>query len=272
MDHDLLHNLFWVVCDHRERLVLDRQIYDQVFEPLVSTFCGNPFVDPEGMDRTLGRFAQTVRQAKVHTGVIRTQLARPDYEFIGPDHAATDISTFLLDDEEVNARFQRHKDRVQEAIQRHYGGILPAGGNLPVKLEGSNLLLLETYESTRVSFLDEQDRAFWIADSEERTEVEPHEGFTPAIALPEVLDAIRDIVVNPDHELDLDGLEVDFGVFKPVQHRNSLEELAYQILLVNGVITLGSSETELARFPGEVRKAHHVARRIQDRRAARRGD
>jgi hypothetical protein len=31
------------------------------------------------------------------------------------------------------------------------------------------------------------------------------------------------------------------------------------------VITLGSSETELARFPGEVRKAWHVAKRIRER-------
>jgi len=280
VDHDLLRNLFRVTCDGRQRAplqgapavqraVLDRSVYDQVFEPLVSTFCGNPFVDPEGMDRTLGRFAETARQAKVHTGVIRTQLARPGYEFIGPDRAATDIVSFLLDDEEVNARYQRNKDKVQQAIQRHYGGVLTAGSNLPVKLEGYNLLLLETYESTHIRFLDQQDRPFWLGPHDDTRRPPGAGSFVPAIALPDLLDAITDIVDNPDHELDLDGLEVDFGVFDRIRHWNSLEELTYQILLVSGVITPGSSETELARFPGEVRKAYHLARRISDRAAQR---
>ena len=33
---------------------------------------------------------------------------------------------------------------------------------------------------------------------------------------------------NPDHELDLDGLEVDFGVYDRIRFWNSLEELTYQ--------------------------------------------
>ena len=38
-------------------------------------------------------------------------------------------------------------------------------------------------------------------------------------------------------------------------------------LLVNGVIAIGSSETEVARFPAEVRKASHIAERIIRERA-----
>jgi len=267
IEHDVLRNLFWVVCDGRERYALDRGVYDQVYEPLVSTFCGNPFVDPEGMDRALGRFAETMRRAKVHTGAIRTQLARPGYEFAGPNKAAADIVTFLLDDEEVNARFQRNKDRVQRAVQAYYGGVIPAGGNLPVKLEGYNLLLLETHESTSVKFLDTAERPFTLGARVAPPAPRPMSdgGFAPALALPEVLHAIADIIRNPDHELDLDGLEVDFGIYDRIRFWNSLEELTFQVLLVSGVITLGSSETELARFPGEVRKAYHVARRLRDR-------
>ena len=35
-------------------------------------------------------------------------------------------------------------------MQHCYGGVLPAGSNLPVELEGYNLLLLEEHESTHV--------------------------------------------------------------------------------------------------------------------------
>ena len=269
VDHDVMENLFWLECEGGERLLLDRAAYDQIYEPLVSTFCGNPFVDPRGMDRTLDLFAETFREARVHTGVICTQLARPGQEFSGPDRAAGDVIDFLLEDEEVNARYQRNKDRVHEAMQRYYGGVLQAGGNLPLELEGYNLLLLEKYESTHVRFLGAGGEAFTVSTPFYDYAATRSRGeFVPAVALPEMLASIADICANPDHELDLDELEVEQAVYESVHHHNSIEELIYQVLLVNGVINLGSSETELARFPGEVRKARHVAEALQSARSS----
>ena len=269
VDYQIMENLFWLVCDDGQRVLLDREVYDQIYEPLVSTFCGNPFVDPRGMDRTLDLFAETIRQARVHTGVIKTQLARPGHEFSGPDRAAQDVITFLLEDEEVNARYQRNKDKVHAAMQRYYGGVLPAGGNLPLELEGYNLLLLEKYESTNVRFLDAGGDTFTVSTPFYDYAATGERGdFTPALALPEMLATIADIIENPDHELDLGELEVEQEVYDGVHHWNSTDELVYQVLLVNGVINLGSSETELARFPGEVRKARHVAEVIVARQGA----
>jgi hypothetical protein len=265
VDFDLMQNLFYLLADDRSRVVLDREIYDQIYQPLVSTFCGNPFVDPEGMDRTLGRFADTMRGARVHTGVIRTQLAQPGHEFSGPEQAAHDVVRFLLEDEEVNARFQRNKDKVQQAMQRYYGGVLPAGSNLPVELEGWNLLLLEKYESTHVRFRDGEDRLFTLSTpfySYRPPSREVRASFVPAIALPEMLLAVADICSNPDHDLGPGPPTGDLSPCQVIRHWNSIEELTYQVLLVQNVITLGSSETELARFPGEVRKARLLAEAI----------
>ena len=260
VDYEIMENLFWLVCDAGQRVLLDRRVYDQIYEPVVSTFCGNPFVDPRGMDRPLDQFAEAFRGARVHTGVIRTQLARPGHEFSGPDRAAQDIITFLLEDEEVNARYQRNKDKVHDAMQQYYGAVLPAGGNLPLELEGYNLLLLEKYESTHVRFLDGQGDTFTVSTPfYDYAATRARGDFVPSLALPEMLATIADICGNPDHELDLGELEVEPAVYDGVGHWNSPDELVYQVLLVNGVINLGSSETELARFPGEVRKAHHVA-------------
>ena len=189
--------------------------------------------------------------------------------FSGPDRAAQDVITFLLEDEEVNARYQRNKDKVHAAMQRYYGGVLPAGGNLPLELEGYNLLLLEKYESTNVRFLDAGGDTFTVSTPFYDYAATGERGdFTPALALPEMLATIADIIENPDHELDLGELEVEQEVYDGVHHWNSTDELVYQVLLVNGVINLGSSETELARFPGEVRKARHVAEVIVARQGA----
>ena len=268
VEHDLMQNVFWLQMGGRARVPLDRTVYDQLYEPLVSTFCGNPFVNPAGMGPTLVRFADTMRQARVHTGVIRTQLARPGREFSGPDRAAGDVTTFLLQDEEVNARFQRNKDKVSGAMQSYFGGVLPAGSNLPLELEGYNLLLLEEYESTHVRFFDGDDAPFTVRTPFYSYQEPMQRGsFVPALLLPQIRVVLEDICGNPDHQLDLDELDLDLSVYQQIHHWGDMQELLYQVLLVNGVISLGSSRTEVARFPGEVRKAWHVAQGMARARA-----
>jgi hypothetical protein len=270
--HDVLANVYRLRCSGGAEVVLDREVYDQIYEPIVGTFCGNPFVEPEGMDRVLETFARTMRRAKVQTGVLKTQLARDGYSFSGPAKAASDIVTFLLEDEEVNARFQRNKDKVQRAMERTFSGVLDKGTNLPVELEGYNLLLLEAHESTHVAFLDLAGRQFTLSTPFYR--FSPENGadrgsprartFVPALALPEIVEAIRDICDNPDLDLDVSEMKADLWKYDRLRHYRSLEELTYQVLLVDGVVTLGSSELELSRFPTEVRKAAAVAQQIKD--------
>ena len=83
----------------------------------------------------------------------------------------------------------------------------------------------------------------------------------PALASPEMLLCIEDICQTPDWASAAGSAEAngDLQPYQVIRHWNSLGELTYQVLLANNVITLGSSETELARFPGEVRKARLVA-------------
>jgi hypothetical protein len=148
-----------------------------------------------------------------------------------------------------------------------FSGVLqPGGTNLPVELEGYNLLLLEAHESTHVAFQDLDGRPFTFSTPYYRPPAEAEAGrkpFKPAIAMPDMVEAIRDICANPDHELDLSHLHVDLWEYDRIQWWRSPEELIFQVLLVNGIVALGSSGRELARFPAEVRKAAAIAERIR---------
>jgi hypothetical protein len=264
VDYDVGENVYRLRTNAGARVVLDREVYDQIYEPIVGTFCGNPFVDPEGMDRVLETFAATMRPAKVQAGILKTQLAREGYAFAGPAQAARAIVTFLLQDEEVNARFQRNKNKVQRAMERTFRGVLDAGTNLPVELEGENLLRLEAHESTHVAFADLDGAHFTLSTPYYRYHREGGEPrpFVPTLALPAIVEVIRDLCANPDHDLGLPELSADLWEYDAIRHYGSIEELVYQVLLLDGVVTLGSSEREIARFPAEVRKARIVAERI----------
>jgi hypothetical protein len=164
------------------------------------------------------------------------------------------------------------KNKVQEAMEGTFAGVLVPGTNLPVELEGYNLLLLEAHESTHVAFVDLGERGFTLSTPHYR--FQPGDGaepraFVPALALPEIVEAIRDICDNPDYDLGLGELGADPREYERLRNWRSREELVYQVLLVDGVVTLGSSEREIARFPAEVRKAALVADRIIAARTSR---
>jgi hypothetical protein len=271
VSYDVLHNTFWIDTDDG-KLPLDRTVYDQVYEPLTSTFCGNPFMEPAGVDKILETFAELMYQAKVHTGVIRTQLARSGFEHAGPARAAEDIITFLLEDEEVNERFQRNKEKVHRAMQRTFAGVLEAGSNLPVELEGYNLLLLEEHESTHVAFLDQDDHPFTLStpfyqvDSQDGS---PMGSFIPTMTLPENGNVLRDICLHRDHASRAHDFSADLSAYHGIKYWGSLEELTFQVLMINGVVGIGSTDDEVARFPIEVIKARRVAEHIASERSPR---
>ncbi len=270
-EYDVLQNLYWLRLPGEGRVPLDRELYDALYEPVVSTFCGDPFVDPPGMERVLEAFAATLRAAKVQTGVLKTQLAREGSEFAGPAKAARDVVTFLLEDEEVNARFQRNKGKVEQALRRTFGAVLESGTNLPVELEGYNLLLLEVHESRHVAFCDLDGRHFTLSTPFYRFQDGggAQGSFVPSLPLPRSALAIRDICTNPDHDQDLSQLELDLRRFEHIRSWGSREELIYQVLLAEGVVTLATSDRELSHFPDQVRKAAMVADGIVRARAQR---
>ena len=172
-----------------------------------------------------------------------------------------------------------------------------------MELEGYNLLLLEEHESTHVAFRDSEGAPFAPATpfyryektkqppsahpsvvstaSEMRDQSKNGKGsetssprygdFVPALVLPEVRAIIADIGHNPDLDIDLGKLEVDLGDYDAIRYWNDLEELTYAVLLINGVISIGSTESEVARFPFEVRKAWTIAQRIAANREPKMG-
>ena len=80
--------------------------------------------------------------------------------------------------------------------------------------------------------------------------------------MPDIVEAIRDVCANPDFDEDLSELKVDLDGYACIRAWRTSEELAWQVMLVDGVVTLGSSERELLRFPAEVRKAAEVAAKL----------
>lgn len=247
----------------QEEKPLDRKIFDGVYDPIASTYCGNPFIHPEGMAPVLRRFAVAMKEAGVITGNLYTQLARPGLQFSGPAIASQAILKFIQEDPRVNARFQRHKRIVAEALVEKYGTEVFGQASIPQDLEAQNLLLLERQQSDSIHLVDGDRRTIPIhTPYYQNKQGENGSVFKPSLITTEVATAIKDICDNQDYALNLDGYNPDLSLYRHIRHWDTKEELIYQILIINGIMRLGYHASDLALQTHEVRKAEKIAEKI----------
>ncbi|MDZ4217314.1 MAG: hypothetical protein U1C97_03305, partial [Candidatus Gracilibacteria bacterium] len=125
-DYDLFQNQYQVALrsEHGEQktTLLDRAIFDRIYNPIASTYCGNPFIDPRGMESLLRHFGEKMKDAGVITGTLYTQLAVKGRQFSGPARASQDVFSFIQRDPRINERLQKHCAVIQKAITTKYGG------------------------------------------------------------------------------------------------------------------------------------------------------
>ena len=80
---------------------------------------------------------------------------------------------------------------------------------------------------------------------------------------PEIRAAIKEICANPDYQINLDDYEPSLEPYAAIRSYASEEELLYQILLIQGDITLGHGPEHLYTAPSVVRKAKRIAESIR---------
>jgi hypothetical protein len=256
--------------DTKLEALLDRALFDRLLPPIASTFCGNPFIDPQGLGLTLQRFGRAMRDAEVITGIVSTQLAVPGREHEGPARASQHLISLIQEDYRINARFQRNKARVYHALQETYGRAILGPVDLPVEIQAVNLLELERFESDSIRLVDAGRGHIDLVTPYYRysSTAATQQGFQPRLLHPEIGQAIHCICDSPDFDIPLHGYVPDLAAYDRIRYWRSQEELLYQVLLVHGDITLGHGPEHLFTAPATIRKAQRVAKLLRQQRRA----
>lgn len=259
--YDVRENRYYVNVGGEDERPLSREIFDQIYNPIASTYCGNPFVDPRGMDKVLKRFAQTMKRAGVITGNLYTELAVKGEEMSGPTRASQGIIAFIEEDPRINERFQRNKDKVSRALLAKYGQTILGQGGIPQEVEAHNLYLLERQESDAVHLVDEAGKTVPIRTPYyENIPGKVKSEFAPSLIRPEISDAIQAICASADARVvNLEHYQPSLEPYHVIQSWDNKAELIYQILLINGVMRLGYPAGALHQHIPEVKKAEKIA-------------
>lgn len=270
IDYNVHENRFYAIINSSEsskKLPLDRNIFDQVFNPIASTYCGNPFIDPRGMDKILRRFGKTMKKAGVITGTLYTELARPGEQFSGPARAAQDIIDFIQTDSRINERFQGNKKTVSAALVKKYehgNKAMPqlfGQEALPQRLEAYNLWLWERQQSDSIHIVDGSGKTIPLKTPYfENIKMPSGEEFEPSLITPEIDQHLKAILNNPDAaNVNVENYEPNLDEYSHIKAADSMEELIYQILLANGVMKLDYPAETLTRHIPEIKIAEKTA-------------
>ena len=268
--------VFQFADGHTEKTLLDREgVFSKIYNPIASTFCGDPFVDPRNVSKKLlRRFGKVMKNAGVITGTLYTQLKRKGMEFEGPIRAANGVTGFIMDDKRINDRFQGQKKKVNQALQDRYGSaIINRGGtgSIPVDIERQNLYLNEDFERRTIRPQDANGNI--IPLKTKRYEYDPKakaKGFECSLVTPEIQRAIEVVCSESEHDTrpyDMSGVKL--SAYKDIKAWNSNEELIYQIMICNGSMMLGYEESVIRQHAVEVKKAEKIAERIMAARRKR---
>lgn len=264
IDYDPRQNRFSAkinIPNASQQYPLDRDVFDQVFNPIASTYCGNPFMDPRGMDKTLRRYAKAMKQAGVITSTIYTELAVPGEQFSGPARAAQAEINFIQTDPRINERFQRHKGRVSKALTEKYGQTVFGQDAIPQKLEKFNLQLLELQQSRAAHLIDADGHTIPIQTPYFKNQKKSGKAeFEPSLITPEVEAHLKDILSNADADnISVDEHEPVLSEYAHIKAADSKEELIYQIILADGLMGLDYKDGVLREHVAGVKFAEKTA-------------
>ncbi len=254
-----------------EEKPLDKEIFKAIYPPIASTYCGNPFVDPRGMDAVLKRFAGVMKEAGVITGSVYTELAVSGQEVSGAVRAAQGLIDFITEDPRINERFQRNKDRVSRALTAKYGTVVLGQGSIPQEVEAHNLYLLERQESDAVHLIDGEGKTVSIRTPHyENISGRQKKAFAPSLTTPEIEKLVNAVCEGPDgRAINLEHFNPPLEPYAAIRTWDNKVELIYQVLLLNGVMTLGYNAGVIHHQHQEVKKAEKIAEAIMAQRGER---
>jgi hypothetical protein len=273
--YDCRENHYYVTLRHpdgsEKEVIVDREgVFNKLYTPIASTYCGNPFVGPQKMGETLSRFADIMQRAGIIVGTLFTQLKVAGMEFDGPAKASQDLLKFLLEDERINARFQEHIRTVDSRLREKYGAEVLNSSTIPDEVMAHNLFLLERYESDNVRPIDSKGKTISLRTPHYQYDPDAaKKPFNPSLMTPEIAAVICDVCENPEYDkFSLRSFEFVLSEYDHIQAWNSDAELMYQILIKNGLAKINYKETEIATIPPkEIKKAEKIAEAIKAAKA-----
>jgi hypothetical protein len=112
--------------DTQENVIIDRGLFNQLFDALASTPGGQPFIDEVGElngKKHLIEVLKTGEGKKIQKGILSTDIGRKGKEISGPQMAAEDMRRLIREVRIARPEINENKNKVRKLIHECYAHI-----------------------------------------------------------------------------------------------------------------------------------------------------
>ncbi len=129
VDFDIIKNRFTAIGispENEIQTIIDRSLFNQIFNALASTPGGQPFIDETGeLDgkKHLIEVLKTGEGKKIQLGILSTDIGRDGKEITGPQIAAEDMRKLIREVRNSRPEINMNKNEVKNIIHKCYAHI-----------------------------------------------------------------------------------------------------------------------------------------------------
>jgi len=256
VDFDIIKNRFIAVTgdeeadESGERVVIDRAMFNSLFNSLASTPGGQPFIDEIGQmegKKQLVEVLKTGEGKKIQLGILSTDIGRKGKEITGPQIAAEDMRKLIREVRNSRPEINENKNMVKTLVHEKYKHIFN-GHRGNTEVYRYNFWLWQMEEMRKARFVR-------IDDSSKEVDLSKLKGFNPAAKEK----PFSPLLVNPNLNIELSGFSetylqlmnlpniaefaIEFAevadqlyIAEGYSHETIVNNVIIQLLLMNGYI------------------------------------
>jgi aspartate/methionine/tyrosine aminotransferase len=251
VDFDIIKNRFVavMVSDGVEKQQLvDRHLFNTLFDSLASTPAGQPFVAEEGEFESKKHLIEALKSGegkKVQLGILSTDIGRKGKEITGPQIAAEDMRRLIREVRNKRPDINRNKNSVKNLIAKKYAAVFEvAEPNAEIDRYNFWLWQMEQMRKARLVRLDRPEEEIDLSNL--KTHLDASRRFQPLLVTPGMNRELSAMSETYGQLLDLPHMEILVTVFEQSAEKvfvadnytkeTQINNIMVQLLLLNRLI------------------------------------
>jgi len=253
VDFDIIKNRFIAAGNNDTETVttvIDRSLFNQIFNALASTPSGQPFIDEEGQlegKKHLVEVLKTGEGKKIQLGILSTDIGRKGKEISGPQIAAEDMRKLIREVRIARPEINENKNKVKKIIHSCYKHIFNGyKGNSEVYRYNFWLWQMEQMQKAKFVRIDDKSKEVDLSKLKGFNPVDKNKEFSPLLINPNLnieLSSYSETYLQLMNLPDIAEFAVEFAsvadqlyIAEGYSKETVVNNMIIQLLLMNGYV------------------------------------
>ncbi|MBN2637482.1 MAG: aminotransferase class I/II-fold pyridoxal phosphate-dependent enzyme [Bacteroidales bacterium] len=241
VDFDIIKNRFVANLNNEEETkqkLIDRNLFNTLFNSLASTPAGQPFVAEEGefeSKKHLINFLKNSAAKKIQLGILSTDLGRKGKEITGPQIAAEDMRKLIREVRNARPDINENKNRIKNLVYNTYETAFNGNGN-NAEIDRYNFWLWQMEQMRKAELVRIDNPKAGIDLSKMVKKIQVERQFQPILVTPNMNRELSGMSETYEQLLHLPQMELLIQVFESYTEKVFIADHYTEETAVNNII------------------------------------